>query len=123
MTTIKIPYSARRGFWFSHIGWMLRDYPSGQPDFSNIPDLKRDPMLAFQHRYYVPLALAANFGLPLLAGLLLGDVWGMLILAGVAAPGVEPPRHLLHQFAGAHVGQPPVHRGQQRARQRPCSRW
>jgi stearoyl-CoA desaturase (delta-9 desaturase) len=79
----KDPYSARRGFWFSHIGWMLREYPSGRPDFTNIPDLKKDPMLAFQHRYYVPLALATNFGLPLAAGLLFHDVWGMLILAGV----------------------------------------
>jgi stearoyl-CoA desaturase (delta-9 desaturase) len=79
----KDPYSARRGFWFSHIGWMLREYPSGRPDFSNIPDLKKDPMLAFQHRYYLPLALATNFGLPLAAGLLFHDVWGMLILAGV----------------------------------------
>ena len=43
----KDPYSAGRGFWFSHIGWMLRDYPSGLVDFSNIPDLKRDKMLAF----------------------------------------------------------------------------
>ncbi len=77
------PYSARRGFWFSHIGWMLREYPSGKPDFSNIPDLRRDPMLAFQHRYYVPLALAANIGLPLALGILFHDVWGMLILAGV----------------------------------------
>jgi len=77
------PYSARRGFWFSHIGWMLRAYPSGRDDFSNIPDLKRDPLLVFQHRYYVPLALIANFGLPLAAGLLFHDVWGMLILAGV----------------------------------------
>jgi stearoyl-CoA desaturase (delta-9 desaturase) len=77
------PYSARRGFWFSHIGWMLREYSSGKPDFSNIPDLKKDPMLAFQHRYYVPLTLAANFGLPLIAGLAFHDVWGMLILAGV----------------------------------------
>ena len=77
------PYSARRGFWFSHIGWMLREYPSGKLDFTNIPDLKKDPMLAFQHRHYVPLALAANFGLPLLAGLIFHDVWGMLILAGV----------------------------------------
>jgi len=76
------PYSARRGFWFSHIGWMLREYKSGRPDFTNIPDLKRDPMLAFQHRYYLALALLANFGLTLLAGVLLGDVWGMLILAG-----------------------------------------
>ena len=23
------PYSAKRGFWFSHIGWMLKNYPSG----------------------------------------------------------------------------------------------
>src|SRR5437763_883814 len=77
------PYSARRGFWFSHIGWMLREYASGRPDFSNIPDLKRDSLLAFQHRYYVPLAVALNIGLPLLLGILSHDVWGMLILAGV----------------------------------------
>src|SRR5947207_1522638 len=77
------PYSARRGFWFSHIGWMLRHYPSGRPDFCNIPDLRRDPMLAFQHRYYVPLALATNIGLPLIVGILFHDLWGMFILAGV----------------------------------------
>lgn len=22
------PYSAKRGFWYSHMGWMIRDYPS-----------------------------------------------------------------------------------------------
>jgi|SRR5579862_159055 len=80
---VRDPYSARRGFWFSHIGWMMRDYPSGRSDLKNVPDLKKDPMLAFQHRHYVPLALAANFGLPLLAGVIFHDVWGMLILAGV----------------------------------------
>jgi stearoyl-CoA desaturase (delta-9 desaturase) len=77
------PYSARRGFWFSHIGWMLREYPSGRPDLANIPDLRRDPMLAFQHRYYVPLALTLNFGVPLILGIVFHDLWGMLILAGV----------------------------------------
>ncbi|HYL72403.1 MAG TPA: fatty acid desaturase [Candidatus Dormibacteraeota bacterium] len=77
------PYSARRGFWFSHIGWMLREYPSGIPDLANIPDLKKDRLLAFQHRHYVPLAVALNFGLPLAAGLAFHDVWGMMILAGV----------------------------------------
>jgi len=78
------PYSARRGFWFSHIGWMLREYPSGREDFSNIPDLKKDPLLVFQHRYYVPLAVTLNFALPIAAGLLFHDLWGMLLLAGVA---------------------------------------
>ena len=80
----KDPYSAKRGFWFSHIGWMLRDYPSGEVDFSNIPDLKRDPMLAFQHRHYAVLAILINFGLPLLVGWALGDLWGALLLVGVA---------------------------------------
>ncbi|HKT74539.1 MAG TPA: fatty acid desaturase [Steroidobacteraceae bacterium] len=79
----KDPYSIRRGFWFAHIGWMLREYPSGVPNFTNIPDLRRDPLLAFQHRFYVPLAVLTNFGLPLLAGWAIGDVWGTFILAGV----------------------------------------
>ena len=78
----KDPYSIRRGFWFAHLGWMVREYPSGREDFSNIPDLKRDPLLAFQHRHYLPLVLAINFGMPILAGLIFGDVLGMLILAG-----------------------------------------
>jgi stearoyl-CoA desaturase (Delta-9 desaturase) len=77
------PYSIRLGFWFSHIGWMLRDYPSGVPDFANIADLKRDPMLAFQHRHYAVLTTVTNFGLPLAAGWALGDVWGTFLLAGV----------------------------------------
>jgi stearoyl-CoA desaturase (Delta-9 desaturase) len=79
----KDPYSIKRGFWFAHIGWMVREYESGKPNFANIPDLRRDPMLAFQHRFYLPLALLTNFGLPLLAGWLIGDVWGTFILAGV----------------------------------------
>ncbi|HTV79674.1 MAG TPA: fatty acid desaturase [Steroidobacteraceae bacterium] len=79
----KDPYSSGRGFWFSHIGWMLRDYKSGEVDFSNIPDLRRDKLLAFQHKYYAPLALLTNFGLPTLVGWALGDIWGGLLLAGV----------------------------------------
>lgn len=77
------PYSAKRGFWFSHIGWMLRDYPSGRTDFANARDLQRDPLLSFQHRYYVPLAVTANVGLPLLLGWLAGDLWGVFLLGGV----------------------------------------
>ena len=77
------PYSARRGFWFSHIGWMLKNYPSGEPDFSVVRDLERDPLVSFQHRYYVPLALAMNFGLPLLVGWASGEILGTFLLAGV----------------------------------------
>ena len=77
------PYCARRGFWFSHIGWMLRTYPSGQADFSCVRDLQRDPLVMWQHRHYLLLALALNFGLPLLLGWLGGDLLGTFLLAGV----------------------------------------
>lgn len=77
------PYCVGRGFWFSHIGWMLRDYPSGVPDFANVPDLRRDPLLAFQHRHYALLTTVTNFGFPLAGGWLIGDVWGTFFLAGV----------------------------------------
>jgi stearoyl-CoA desaturase (delta-9 desaturase) len=37
----------------------------------------------WQHRYYLPLALSTNFGLPLLVGWASGDVAGTFLLAGV----------------------------------------
>jgi stearoyl-CoA desaturase (Delta-9 desaturase) len=77
------PYSSRRGLWFSHIGWMLRRYKSGEPDFKYVKDLERDPIVMFQHRHYVAIVLAMNFGLPLLVGVLCGDIWAGLLLAGV----------------------------------------
>ncbi|HKJ17562.1 MAG TPA: fatty acid desaturase [Xanthomonadales bacterium] len=78
------PYSIGRGFWFAHVGWMVRDYPSGKIDYSVVPDLKRDPVLMWQHRHYVSLALITNIGLPMLMGWMVGDFWGVFLLAGVA---------------------------------------
>jgi stearoyl-CoA desaturase (delta-9 desaturase) len=37
----------------------------------------------WQHNYYWPLALVTNFGIPLLLGLMLGNIWGMLLLVGL----------------------------------------
>lgn len=77
------PYCARRGFWFSHIGWMLRNYPSGDPDLKYVRELQSDPLIAFQHRHYLALALTMNLGLPLLLGWAFGDILGTFLLAGV----------------------------------------
>jgi len=79
----KDPYSIGRGFWFAHIGWMLKDYKSGELDWSIVPDLQRDPVVAWQHKVYWPLVLVTNIGLPLLLGWMVGDIWGVLLLAGV----------------------------------------
>nr|WP_207143828.1 fatty acid desaturase [Ectothiorhodospira shaposhnikovii] len=77
------PHSIRSGFWHAHIGWMLREWPASQPDFSTVKDLTRDPIVRFQHRYYWLLAWSTNLLFPLTMGLMLGDVVGMLLLAGV----------------------------------------
>ena len=79
----KDPYSAKRGFWFSHMGWILRDYPSGENDFSNARDLERDPIVMFQHRWYVPLTIFMNIPFVLALGWLVGDVWGVFLLGSV----------------------------------------
>lgn len=77
------PYSAKRGFWFSHLGWMLKNYPSGIFDYKNIPDLQADPILQIQHKYYGLWVLLTNIGLPALLGWMVGDVTGTLVLAGL----------------------------------------
>ena len=79
----KDPYSIGRGFWFAHVGWMLRDYESGKLDWIVVPDLERDRVVAWQHKYYWPLVLVTNIALPLLLGWMVGDVWGVFLLAGV----------------------------------------
>ncbi len=79
----KDPYSAGRGLWFSHMGWMLRKYNSNAQDFRNALDLQADPVVMFQHRHYIALTVFMNVGLPLLLGIYLGDVIGTLLLVGL----------------------------------------
>lgn len=77
------PYSIGRGFWFAHIGWMLKDYPSSELDFSNAKDLQRDPIVMNQHKYYLVWVMLSAVAVPLLLGYLNGNILGMALLAGV----------------------------------------
>ncbi|MFC0820741.1 acyl-CoA desaturase [Moraxella marmotae] len=77
------PYSARRGFWFSHMDWMLHKYPSGQYDYKNIPDLKKDKLLSLQHRYYGFWVIITNVIVVGAAGLITGDMLGTFLIAGL----------------------------------------
>jgi stearoyl-CoA desaturase (delta-9 desaturase) len=80
----KDPYSAKRGFWYSHIGWMLRNYNQAvYSDYRNCRDLQKDKVVMWQHRYYLPLAIGMNIGIPLLLGIVYGDITGMLLIVGV----------------------------------------
>ena len=75
------PYPATKGFWFSHMGWILREYDHVKDDFTNVRDLSRDPIVVWQNKYYHLLTVLTNLGVPLSIGYLHGRLWGTLILA------------------------------------------
>jgi stearoyl-CoA desaturase (delta-9 desaturase) len=77
------PYSAKKGFWYSHIGWMLREYQVNRyNDYDNVRDLQKDAIVVWQHKHYLLLSVLMNFGVPLLFGLVHGDVISSLLLVG-----------------------------------------
>ena len=80
----KDPYSAKMGFWYSHIGWMLREYQASRyHDYNNVRDLQKDKIVMWQHKHYLLLTILMNIGLPALLGWMNGDIISMLIIAGV----------------------------------------
>lgn len=61
------PHNAKRGFFFAHMGWLLmRKHPDVLIKGKNVDlsDLKRDPVVMFQHRYYLPLCFLFTLFLP-----------------------------------------------------------
>lgn len=75
------PYSASRGFVYSHIGWIV--LKSEEDDFANCKDLMRDPVVMWQQKYYLHIAVTMNLFLPLLIGFMTGSLFGTLLLAGL----------------------------------------
>lgn len=75
------PYNIQRGFWFAHMGWILRSEGPAIP-LDNVPDLYRDRLVALQHRFYLLVAVFAGFVLPAMLGALWGDFWGGLLVGG-----------------------------------------
>ncbi|MFY9178831.1 MAG: fatty acid desaturase, partial [Venatoribacter sp.] len=78
----KDPYSAKKGLWFSHMGWMLRNYESGKVNFDNVKNIQTDPIVMWQYKHYLPIAMGMNFGIPIALGIIFNDFWGMILLAG-----------------------------------------
>ncbi|KAE9544446.1 hypothetical protein AGLY_001625 [Aphis glycines] len=61
------PHNAKRGFFFSHVGWLVvRRHPDYYDKCLKIDmsDLKKDSIVMFQKTFYVPLLLLICFFLP-----------------------------------------------------------
>ncbi len=79
--TSEDPYSVRRGFWWAHVGWVLRKDRADR-DIPAMRDLINDWMVRFQHKNYVPLALLFGAAIPMAFGLIWRDPIGALLVAG-----------------------------------------
>ncbi len=80
---IKDPYSARRGFWWSHLLWLV--YP--QPEFFDYeqyvrfaPDLAKQPFYRWLNRYFLLLQLPLGILLYAIGGWSF-VLWGMFVRA------------------------------------------
>lgn len=81
------PHNATRGFFFSHIGWLLvRKHPEIKAKGHTIDmnDLWADPVLRFQKKYYISLMPLACFILPTLIPTLWGEsLWNAYFVAAI----------------------------------------
>ncbi|KAJ2252643.1 stearoyl-CoA 9-desaturase [Coemansia sp. RSA 454] len=82
--TFRDPYNALEGFWHSHIGWMLVKKDRRRLGYADTSDLKTDPLIRWQHKYYPLLVLIFSVAIPILiAGLGWGDWRGGFFYAAV----------------------------------------
>lgn len=77
----KDPYSARKGFWWSHMLWMI--YPKEEFFNPNLyrkyaPELARDPFYLWLDKYYLLLQIPLGVTLYLLGGWSY-VIWGMCL--------------------------------------------
>ena len=80
------PYCISHGLFHAHIGWLLfkLDPP---PPFDNVADLKKDPLVMWQHRHIHLIAAVVSFVLPAALGYLWGgwvSALGGFLIGGIA---------------------------------------
>ena len=102
----KDPYSAGKGLWFSHVGWLLRRYPNNSDDFGNSKDLQADPIVAWQHKYYYSIALAMNVLPPLILGTLTGEYLAFFLVGFMRMVYTHHTTFFINSFAHYWGNQP-----------------
>jgi len=76
------PYNINESFYFAHMGWIFYKAPLDR-DFTCAPDLMRDPLVRWQDKYYLPLAVFVCFAIPTLLGALVGRPFGGFVIGGL----------------------------------------
>lgn len=72
------PYSIKKGFWYAHFLWIVEKPRKIDPKV--VPDLLKNKMLVFQHKYYKFLMFASNALAFFVLAPLLGDYMGTFFI-------------------------------------------
>lgn len=72
------PHDSTRGFWWSHISWLMHEIPTRDQLPTMTKDVANDPFYRFCHNNYIPLQLALAVLLYALGGLP-WVVWGIFV--------------------------------------------
>jgi len=71
-------HDSNKGFWWSHMGWLLHDVPAKNDIDRFIRDINSDPVYLFFEKYFLPLQVALAVGLYLVGGVPF-LVWGVFV--------------------------------------------
>ncbi|KAM3135763.1 hypothetical protein pb186bvf_012160 [Paramecium bursaria] len=79
------PHDSKKGFWYCHVGWLLKEKSQELIEEGrkiDLSDLKADPVVMFQKRHYYKLAFLFAFIIPMISGFLVSDkyVFNLLFL-------------------------------------------
>lgn len=76
------PYNIKEGFFWAHMGWvMVKEEPQYRDAVAK--DLAADKLVAWQHKYYLPLSALTGFIIPMLIGYAMGSWLGGLAVIGL----------------------------------------
>lgn len=77
--TDKDPYSIKKGFLYAHMLWLFEK--PNEIDSKVVPDLLKNKLVMFQHRFVGSCMIVTNAIAFLFVGWLLNDYWGAFFLA------------------------------------------
>ncbi|MBD2022636.1 acyl-CoA desaturase [Leptolyngbya sp. FACHB-36] len=72
------PHDSNKGFWWSHVGWMLHELPAQSQVARFTRDIGDDPVYQFLQKYFAPIQVVLGLILYLIGGWPF-VVWGIFV--------------------------------------------
>jgi len=100
------PYNAKRGFWYSHMVWIMIVEDRHANDFANVKDLQDNKIIAWQHRNIFKIGVASGWLFPMAIGYAVGGIpyalsgfiWGGVIRTVAVHHGTFCVNSIAHIF-------------------------